>query len=174
VIKRVPYLGPSLYKFVVGGSSLGNEFLVRAYAAHIIVGFVILGLSFLHLSALHASGSKNPIQCEDFGNDTVPFHSYFTYKDLFVFFCLLALFAFCLAYRPNMLMDPESFIEADPMVTPSSIKPEWYFLFFYTMLRCGSSQSLGLFIVIVFLGALWIPTCDESCGFDLPRRLVFW
>lgn len=84
----------------------------------------------------------------------IPFHSYFTLKDCYRFLCLFSLFLLFLLLKPDLLMDREAFIKADPMVTPSSIKPEWYFLFFYAILRSGERKSEGLLLVLLFLGLL--------------------
>lgn len=154
VLGSVPFVGSVLYKFVVGGFSVTNVTLVRVFSAHVCLAFVIVGLSVIHLFYLHKRGSKNPLFVSGGYGDIVLFHSYFTNKDGFVLMFLLMLCCFFLLVCPDLVLDVESYIQADPMVTPVSIKPEWYFLAFYAMLRSIESKVGGLILVLVFLFVL--------------------
>lgn len=173
VLKVIPFLGPLLYKFVVGGFSVTNITLVRVFSAHVCLAFVILGVRVLHLYYLHDRGSNNPLFRGSGYGDFVSFHGFYSLKDGLVFFFLLFLFFVCVAVFPNGVLDVESFIEADPLVTPISIKPEWYFLAFYAMLRSVRSKLGGLIMVMVFLFLLWFPSFNYSCGYFVDRQFVF-
>ena len=124
ILQRVPYIGMGLYKFVVGGFSVTNVTLVRVFSAHVCLAFVIVGLSVIHLFYLHKNGSNNPLFIPGGYSDVVLFHRYFTAKDGFVLMVLLLVSRFFLLWFPDFVLDVERYIEADPLVTPVSIKPE--------------------------------------------------
>nr|AYH51394.1 cytochrome b [Hysteromorpha triloba] len=174
VLNSIPYFGPSIYKFVVGGFSVTNVTLVRVFSAHICLAFIILGFSVIHLFYLHKGGSNNPLFISGGYSDVVFFHSYFTAKDGYVLVSLLLFCCFFLLYFPDFVLDVESYIEADPLVTPVSIKPEWYFLAFYAMLRSVESKVGGLVLVILFLLVLWLPTINSSSCYSVTRQFLFW
>lgn len=174
ILNRIPLIGGVLYKFVVGGFSVTNVTLVRVLSAHICLAFVIIGLSVIHLFYLHKSGSNNPLAVAGGYSDVVWFHKFFTLKDGFVALFLLSLFSAFLLLCPDSVLDVESYIEADPLVTPVSIKPEWYFLAFYAMLRSIESKVGGLVLVLLFLFVLWLPTMKKSCCYRIGRQYVFW
>lgn len=174
VLKRVPVVGGVLYKFVVGGFSVSNVTLVRVFSAHVCLAFVIVGLRVIHLFYLHKRGSNNPLFVSGGYSDIVLFHPLFTNKDGFVLVCLLFLCCLLMLLCPDMVLDVESYIHADPMVTPVSIKPEWYFLAFYAMLRSIESKVGGLVLVVVFLFILWLPSFKSSCSYRVIRQIVFW
>nr|YP_009829428.1 cytochrome b [Enterogyrus malmbergi]QJD07090.1 cytochrome b [Enterogyrus malmbergi] len=174
IVQSVPFIGMKLYEFIVGGFSVTNVTLVRVFAAHVVLAFVIIGLSLLHLFYLHKVGSNNSLFVSNGYSDAVHFHSYYTSKDAF---CLLVLYTACLGLIfsvPDLVLDVESYLHADPLVTPASIKPEWYFLFYYAMLRSVSSKIGGLVLVIVFLFLLWVPTSNYSCCYFVSRQVIFW
>jgi ubiquinol-cytochrome c reductase cytochrome b subunit len=132
----VPLVGDPIKTLLWGGFSVDNPTLNRFYALHYLLPFLIAGLVILHIWALHIPGNNNPsgveVQSE---KDTVPFHPYYTVKDGFaivVFFIMFAAFVF---FMPNALGHPDNYIQADALVTPAHIVPEWYFLPFYAMLR---------------------------------------
>nr|YP_009139756.1 cytochrome b [Ogmocotyle sikae]AKG49753.1 cytochrome b [Ogmocotyle sikae] len=174
IVNSVPFVGTSLYSFIVGGFSVTNVTLVRVFSAHVCLAFIIIGLSVVHLFYLHKSGSNNPLFVKGGYSDVVLFHSFFTAKDGFVLMFLLSVVCFFMLFLPDSVLDVESFIEADSLVTPESIKPEWYFLAFYAMLRSISSKIGGLVLVIVFLFVLWLPTHNQSCSYSVLRQYVFW
>lgn len=124
ILKRVPLVGGYLYNFIVGGFSVTKVTLVRVFSLHVCLAFLILGFSVLHLFYLHRRGSNNPLFAFDGYGDTVSFHSYYTFKDGFVLFGRLLCFLLLVFLVPDLVLDVESYIEADPMVTPVSIKPE--------------------------------------------------
>nr|UFQ88766.1 cytochrome b [Rhinebothroides sp. MZUSP 8013]UFQ88778.1 cytochrome b [Rhinebothroides sp. MZUSP 8014] len=174
IVESVPLLGPTLYKYVVGGFSVTNVTLVRVFSAHVCLGFVILGLMVIHLYYLHKSGSNNPLFSSFGYGDVVYFHSYFTVKDLFCLVVLCFLLIWCLFWSPDFVVDTEGYLEADPLTTPVSIKPEWYFLIYYAMLRCIDSKIGGLVLVLSLLFFLWVPSYNNSSAYFIWRQLVFW
>ena len=174
IAERLPIIGPTLYKYIVGGFSVTGATLIRVFSVHVCLGFIILGLIFLHLFYLHKRGRNNPLFSSSSFTDLVYFHSYFTIKDfmcfiMFTFFMVLLLF-----YSPDALVDIEAYLEADPMKTPLSIKPEWYFLMFYAILRCINSKLGGLALIVSFLFFLWVPTFNNSRSYFVFRQLLFW
>lgn len=174
ILQRVPVFGGVLYKFIVGGFSVTNVTLVRVFSAHVCLAFIIVGFSVIHLFYLHLGGSKNPLKIPGGYRDVVSFHSFFTNKDGLVLFFLLLVCSTALIFFPDLVLDTEAYIEADPLVTPVKIKPEWYFLAFYAMLRSVESKIGGLILVVAFLFLLWVPTYNTSCGYRVGRQIVFW
>nr|UFQ88370.1 cytochrome b [Caulobothrium sp. LRP 10376] len=174
IVQSLPIVGPVVYKFVVGGFSVTNVTLVRVFSAHVCLGFVILGLMMLHLYYLHKSGSNNPLFSSHGYGDVVYFHSYFTVKDFFCLVLVSLVLVWFLFYSPDLVVDTEGYLEADPLTTPVSIKPEWYFLIFYAMLRCIDSKIGGLVLVVALLFFLWVPTFNNSSAYFFPRQILFW
>jgi len=117
-----------------GGFSVSNATLNRFFSLHYLLPFILAALAAMHMLTIHQHGSNNPLGVT--GNlDRVPFHPYFTFKDLvtIVFFLLtLSVFVF---YYPNVLGHSDNYIPANPMQTPPSIVPEWYLLPYYAILR---------------------------------------
>nr|AKC58416.1 cytochrome b [Eurytrema pancreaticum] len=174
VIDSIPVVGSSVYRFIVGGFSVGEATLIRVFSAHICLAFLIIGLSVLHLFYLHKEGSNNPLFISLGYGDVVMFHSYFTVKDGFAFVVSLFLYVGFMWLCPDLIVDTEAYIMANPLVTPVSIKPEWYFLPFYAMLRSVESKIGGLLLVLLFLFLLWLPTYNEACCYYDLRQLMFW
>lgn len=174
IAERLPVFGPTLYKYIVGGFSVTGSTLLRVFSVHVCLGFIILGLMVLHLYYLHKSGRKNPLFSVSSFSDMVYFHSYFTIKDFMCFIVSSFIVVFILFYRPDALVDIEAYLEADPMKTPVSIKPEWYFLTFYAILRCINSKLGGLALIVSFLFFLWVPTFNNSSAYFVSRQLIFW
>nr|UFQ88610.1 cytochrome b [Rhinebothrium sp. 1]UFQ88682.1 cytochrome b [Rhinebothrium sp. 1]UFQ88694.1 cytochrome b [Rhinebothrium sp. 1] len=174
IVQSVPVVGPTLYKYVVGGFSVTNVTLVRVFSAHVCLGFVILGLMVLHLFYLHKSGSNNPLFMSAGYGDVVYFHSYFTAKDFFCLVVLTFITVFFLFWSPDFVVDTEGYLEADPLTTPVNIKPEWYFLIYYAMLRSIDSKIGGLVLVLSLLFFLWVPSFNYSCPYFFMRQLTFW
>jgi ubiquinol-cytochrome c reductase cytochrome b subunit len=149
-----------------------NPTLNRFYALHYLMPFLIAGAVILHIWALHVPGNNNPsgVEVKDVKKDTVPFHPYYTVKDGFAIVVFLLLFGAFVFYMPNILGHPDNYIEADPLVTPAHIVPEWYFLPFYAMLRAIDFNFLfinsKLGGVLVMLGSIliWlvVPWLDRS------------
>lgn len=174
IIQSFPVFGGILYKYIVGGFSVTGVTLIRVFSVHVILGFIILGLMVLHLYYLHSSGRKNPLFSNSSYSDIVYFHSYFSVKDFFCLCLIMFIMLFILFYAPKSLTDIEAYLEADIMNTPIRIKPEWYFLTFYAILRCIESKFGGIALIASFLFFLWVPTFKKSCVYCVYRQLVFW
>jgi ubiquinol-cytochrome c reductase cytochrome b subunit len=164
LFSAVPVFGDEITRWLWGGFAVGNPTLQRFFSLHYLMPFMIVGAVLLHLVALHRYGSNNPTGIEPKGKqDQVPFHPYYTVKDLFglgVFLIALSLFVF---YLPNYLGHADNYIPADPLVTPAHIVPEWYFLPFYAILRAIPDKLGG---VIAMFGSVLVlfalPWLDRS------------
>ena len=163
-----------------GGVAVGDPTLHRFYALHYQLPFLIVAVVGLHLIALHRFGSNNPlgIDVKEPG-DTIPFHPYFTIKDLFGLGVLLVIYAWFVFYEPDMLLNPDNSIPANPGVTPSHIVPEWYLLPYYAILRAIPNKLLGvtaMFSSIFILFLLpWLDTSPvRSARFRPIFRFFFW
>nr|YP_002117986.1 cytochrome b [Echinococcus ortleppi]ARO49940.1 cytochrome b [Echinococcus ortleppi]ARO49951.1 cytochrome b [Echinococcus ortleppi]ARO49962.1 cytochrome b [Echinococcus ortleppi]BAF56535.1 cytochrome b [Echinococcus ortleppi] len=174
IVDSLPIVGSIVYKYVVGGFSVSGITLVRVLSIHICLGFVILGLMVVHLFYLHKVGNSNPLFSFYSLNDLVYFHSYFSVKDLVLFLVVCSLVVFWLFFVPDLLVDIEAYLEADYLNTPVSIKPEWYFLAFYAILRCINSKIGGLLLIVSFVFLLWIPTEGGSSVYSIWRQINFW
>ena len=183
----IPGVGTDLLEWIRGSFAVDNATLTRFYSLHYVLPFVIVGVVVLHIWALHVHGSNNPKGIDVKGpQDTIPFHPYYTAKDLVglgVFLIALALLVF---YQPNYLGHPDNYIPADPMVTPPHIVPEWYFLPFYAILRAVTWDALlpsakfwgvvamfGSILILFFLP--WIDRSKvRSASFRPLTRFFFW
>ena len=152
LFSAIPYIGKSLVEWLWGGFAVDNATLNRFFALHFLVPFLIAGLSALHLLFLHQTGSNNPLGLSS-DSDKVPFHIYYSTKDSIGFVLLLISLTAIALFSPNLLGDPENFLPANPLVTPIHIKPEWYFLWAYAILRSIPNKLGG---VIAIFSALLI------------------
>lgn len=160
----IPFVGEDLVIWLRGDYSVGNITLVRFFALHYLLPFVIFAVVFLHLWALRRFGSNNPLGIDAKGpKDKIPFHPYYTMKDIYSlgwFFIFYAVFVF---FAPNLLGHPDNYVPADRLVTPPHIVPEWYFLPFYAILRSIPSELGG---VLAMFGAVailfFLPWLDRS------------
>jgi ubiquinol-cytochrome c reductase cytochrome b subunit len=149
-----PLIGDGLVTWLWGGFSVDNPTLNRFFALHFLLPFVILGLVFIHVWALHVTGSNNPAGVEPkTPKDTIPFHPYYTTKDMFALIVFLALFMAMVFFAPLALTEPDHFRQFDPMQTPPHIVPEWYFLPFYAILRAFTFDIQVPFTHVVLLPA---------------------
>lgn len=151
LVSTIPYVGTDVVVWLWGGFSVNNATLVRFYALHFLIPFVIAGLSLVHLLFLHETGSRNPLGVKR--NDYIKFHPYFTYKDLTGFLLLWLVVGSVVFFYPNIFIDPENFIKANPLVTPTHIQPEWYFLPMYAILRSIPNKLGG---VLGLLGSVLV------------------
>jgi ubiquinol-cytochrome c reductase cytochrome b subunit len=180
LFSAIPVIGQSIVTFLWGGFTVGNPTLNRFYALHYLLPFVILGVVLLHLIALHRFGSNNPLGIEMKGpQDTLPFHPYFTIKDLFGLSVFLLIYSFFVFYAPNFMGSSDNYIPANPMQTPNHIVPEWYLLPYYAILRSVPNKLLG---VIMAFGSIFllflVPWLDSSpvrsARFRPVYKWVFW
>lgn len=152
LFSAVPLAGDQIVTWIWGGFSVGDQTLNRFFALHYLLPFVILGVVILHVVALHVVGSNNPTGLEPkTEQDTLPFHPYFTSKDIFGLSVFVLFFVGFVFYAPNYLGHPDNYIPADPLNTPPHIVPEWYFLPFYAILRSIESKFWG---VVAMFGAI--------------------
>jgi ubiquinol-cytochrome c reductase cytochrome b/c1 subunit len=134
----------------------------------------------LHIWALHVPGNNNPLGIDvKSPQDTVPFHPYYTVKDAFYLSLFIILFAGVVFFAPNMLMAPDNYTPANPMVTPPHIVPEWYFLPFYAILRSVPNKLIGVIALFGSIGTLffvpWLDTSKvRSARFRPVFRQFFW
>jgi ubiquinol-cytochrome c reductase cytochrome b subunit len=175
----LPYVGKDLLEWIWGGFSINNATLARFYSLHYLFPFILLGLVFLHIMYLHMFGSSNPVGFNLFRFEKSVFYPYFYTKDLFGLSCFLFLFSFFVFFFPEVLGHSDNYVEANPMVTPSHIVPEWYFLPFYAILRSIPHKALGIFAMffsILVLAAL--PYIDRGfirSGLFRPvHQKFFW
>nr|YP_009243291.1 cytochrome b [Gasterophilus intestinalis]AMR35671.1 cytochrome b [Gasterophilus intestinalis]QCG71525.1 cytochrome b [Gasterophilus intestinalis] len=148
LLSAVPYLGTDLVQWVWGGFAVDNATLTRFFTFHFILPFIILAMTMVHLIFLHQTGSNNPLGLNS-NSDKIPFHPYFSLKDIVGFVIMFTLLILLVLANPYFLGDPDNFIPANPLVTPIHIQPEWYFLFAYAILR-SIPNKLGGVIALVF------------------------
>ena len=180
VFSAIPLVGNSIVSWLWGDFSVGGALLNRFYSLHYLLPFVIAGLAIIHLWALHQHKSNNPLGIDMQGpQDQLPFHPYFTAKDLVgVGFFLLALAALVF-YAPNILGEPDNYHPADPLQTPTHIVPEWYLLPFYAILRAipdklGGVIALAAALLVLF-AIPWLDTSKvRSARFRPIYKQLFW
>ena len=160
----VPFVGFKIVEWLWGGFSVDNPTLNRFFSLHYLLPFLILALVCIHISFLHFKGSNNPLAVNSKGSK-INFYPYFYVKDLLAFFCASLFFMFLLFYVPNSLGHPDNYIPANPMVTPTHIVPEWYFLPFYAILRSVPNKLFG---VIAMLGSILLLFVFPLTKYDLP------
>nr|AIG53301.1 cytochrome b [Ctenotus sp. DLR-2014a]AIG53313.1 cytochrome b [Ctenotus sp. DLR-2014a]AIG53334.1 cytochrome b [Ctenotus sp. DLR-2014a]WHU54021.1 cytochrome b [Ctenotus superciliaris] len=178
LLSAIPYIGTSLVEWIWGGFSVDNATLTRFFTFHFLLPFAIMGASILHLLFLHETGSNNPTGLSS-NTDKIPFHPYFSYKDLLGATLLLMALLLLALFSPNLLGDPENFTPANPLVTPPHIKPEWYFLFAYAILR-SIPNKLGGVLALLFsiLILMFVPALHTSKqrgnAFRPFSQALFW
>ena len=180
LFSAIPVIGDYIVTWLWGGFSVDNPTLNRFFSLHYLLPFVIIALVFLHLVALHTVKSNNPLGIDVKGpQDTIPFHPYYTVKDLVGVGAFLILYLGVVFYAPNFFGEPDNYIPANPMVTPPHIVPEWYFLPFYAILRSipdklgGVCCMFGAIIILFFLP--WIDSSKvRSAKFRPIYKQVFW
>ncbi|TCP60359.1 ubiquinol-cytochrome c reductase cytochrome b subunit [Rhodovulum bhavnagarense] len=200
----IPWVGEPILIWLQGGPAVGNATLNRFFSLHYLLPFVILGLSIVHVWAFHTTGNNNPTGVEvrrtsreEADRDTLPFWPYFVIKDLFALGIVMIVFFAIVGFMPNYLGHPDNYIPADPMVTPTHIVPEWYFLPFYAILRAFDGDvwlvqilewvSFGVidakfFGVIAMFGSIivmallpWLDTSNVRSGRYRPMfKVAFW
>ena len=181
LFSAIPLVGEGIVNWLWGGYSVDNPTLTRFFTLHYLIPFLILGLVVLHIWALHVPGNNNPvgIDIKKPSKDTVPFHPYIVIKDGFALLMFTIVFAFFVFYSPNILGHADNYIEANPMVTPAHIVPEWYLLPFYAILRSIPDKLLGvvaMLTAILILAALpWLDTSKiRSAVFRPLYKQFYW
>uniref|UniRef100_A0AAU6S675 Cytochrome b n=1 Tax=Theloderma albopunctatum TaxID=1775700 RepID=A0AAU6S675_9NEOB len=178
LVSATPYLGDTLVQWIWGGFSVDNATLTRFFTFHFVLPFAIVGVSIIHLLFLHQSGSSNPTGLNS-NLDKIPFHTYFSYKDALGFILLYSIIASLSTLIPNLLGDPDNFTPANPLITPPHIKPEWYFLFAYAILRSIPNKLGGILALLssIFI-LLFLPIIHTSKQRNMTFRpltkILFW
>uniref|UniRef100_Q69GJ5 Cytochrome b n=1 Tax=Dario hysginon TaxID=248994 RepID=Q69GJ5_9TELE len=178
LLSAIPYIGTTLVQWIWGGFSVDNATLSRFFAIHFFLPFIIAAVTMVHLLFLHDTGSNNPLGLNP-NLDMLPFHPYYTYKDLLGFILLLLVLVAMALFSPNLLGDPDNFTPANPLVTPTHIKPEWYFLFAYAILRSIPNKLGGVLALLAsILVLLAVPYLHASKYRSLMFRpltqILFW
>nr|AFD18182.1 cytochrome b [Polylabroides guangdongensis] len=175
IFLSLPVIGPHLYSFLLGSYDFGDGIVSRVFCVHVCFGFVILGLIVGHLIQLHKIGSSNSFNSGDSYSDTIFFHKGYGYKDMLVFLLFMFITILFSMYNPWVTSLKENFISPNPLATPTNIKPEWYFLPFYAILRSIENKIGGLIAVVMLLILTWVPVPGWHSGFEsVVRRLSFW
>jgi len=154
LFSAIPFVGDSIVTWLWGGFSVDNPTLNRFFALHYLFPFLIIAVVGLHLIALHTFGSNNPLGIERTKpEESIPFHPYYTVKDLFGLGIFLLIWSGFIFFAPNFFGEPDNYIPANPLVTPPHIVPEWYFLPFYAILRSVPDKLGG---VILMFGSIFV------------------
>nr|Q9MLL6.1 RecName: Full=Cytochrome b; AltName: Full=Complex III subunit 3; AltName: Full=Complex III subunit III; AltName: Full=Cytochrome b-c1 complex subunit 3; AltName: Full=Ubiquinol-cytochrome-c reductase complex cytochrome b subunit [Calliophis bivirgatus]AAF37231.1 cytochrome b [Calliophis bivirgatus] len=178
LLTAIPYLGTVVTTWLWGGFSINDPTLTRFFALHFILPFIIISLSSIHIILLHNEGSNNPLGTNS-DTDKIPFHPYHSYKDMLMTTILISILFYILSFTPNLFNDPENFTKANPMITPQHIKPEWYFLFAYGILRSipnklGGALALLLSIIILTSAPFTHTSHTRSMMFRPLAQILFW
>lgn len=178
LLSAIPYLGQLLVQWIWGGFAVDNATLTRFFTFHFLIPFIVAGLSAVHLLFLHQTGSNNPTGINS-NRNKIPFHPYFSIKDLFGFVVIFWFLITLVLTNPFLLGDVENFIPANPLVTPVHIQPEWYFLFAYAILRSipnklGGAAALVASILILLVLPFTQTTIIRSTQFYPLSQISFW
>nr|YP_009349959.1 cytochrome b [Lipotactes tripyrga]AQM40133.1 cytochrome b [Lipotactes tripyrga] len=178
LLSAIPYLGTDLVQWIWGGFAVDNATLTRFFTFHFILPFIVTGMVMIHLLFLHQTGSNNPLGINS-NIDKIPFHPYFSFKDMFGFIILISTLSTLTLIYPYLLGDPDNFIPANPLVTPIHIQPEWYFLFAYAILRSIPNKLGGVIALVLSIAILMIiPFLNNpkfrSLQFYPINQMLFW
>nr|UJG45129.1 cytochrome b [Tachinidae sp.] len=178
LLSAIPYLGIDLVQWVWGGFAVDNATLTRFFTFHFILPFIVLATTMIHILFLHETGSNNPMGLNS-NIDKIPFHPYFTYKDIVGFIIMTMMLILLVIINPYLLGDPDNFIPANPLVTPIHIQPEWYFLFAYAILRSipnklGGVIALVLSIAILMILPFYHMNKFQGIQFYPINQILFW
>nr|AGN31144.1 cytochrome b [Thrichomys laurenteus] len=169
LLSAIPYIGPTLVEWIWGGFSVDKATLTRFFAFHFILPFIITALVAIHLLFLHETGSNNPSGLNS-NSDKIPFHPYYTIKDILGLLLMLLTLLSLTLFSPDLLGDPDNYTPANPLNTPPHIKPEWYFLFAYAILR-SIPNKLGGVLALVF--SILILTLFPALHTSKQRSMTF-
>nr|QYL33627.1 cytochrome b [Ovis aries] len=178
LLSAIPYIGTNLVEWIWGGFSVDKATLTRFFAFHFIFPFIITALAMVHLLFLHETGSNNPTGIPS-DTDKIPFHPYYTIKDILGAILLILILMLLVLFTPDLLGDPDNYTPANPLNTPPHIKPEWYFLFAYAILRSipnklGGVLALILSILVLVIMPLLHTSKQRSMMFRPISQCMFW
>lgn len=178
LVSAIPYLGTQIVQWIWGGFAVDNATLTRFFTLHFLLPFVIAALVIIHLLALHQTGSNNPLGLNR-NLDKIPFHPYFSIKDIVGFLIIIIILTLLTLINPYILGDPDNFTPANPLVTPVHIQPEWYFLFAYAILRSIPNKLGGVIALVISIAILFIlPFTNNKIiqrnQFYPINKILFW
>nr|ACT98853.1 cytochrome b [Carollia perspicillata] len=178
LLSAIPYIGTDLVQWIWGGFSVDKATLTRFLAFHFLLPLVVAALVMVHLLFLHETGSNNPTGIPS-DSDMIPFHPYYTIKDILGFLVMLTALSTLVLFSPDLLGDPDNYTPANPLSTPPHIKPEWYFLFAYAILRSipnklGGVLALVLSILILAIVPMLHVSKQRSMMFRPLSQCLFW
>ncbi|YP_009536331.1 cytochrome b (mitochondrion) [Ornithodoros turicata] len=178
LLSAIPYIGHTITQWIWGGFSVDNPTLTRFFTLHFLFPFILLAMIMIHISLLHETGSSNPLGISN-SIDKIPFHPYFTYKDILGVILALMLLTLVILIYPYMFSDPENFLMANPLITPPHIQPEWYFLFAYAILRSipnklGGVVALVMSILIILILPFTTKSKFKSSSMNPIKKILFW
>lgn len=177
LLTTIPYLGTSIVEWLWGGFAINNATLTRFFSFHFLIPFLIMVFVFIHLFFLHRTGSKNPLGVRSNFNK-IPFHIYFTLKDITGFLIIRIILTLIICQYPYRLRDPDNFIQANPLSTPTHIQPEWYFLFAYAILRSIPNKLGGVIAlvrsIIILYTYKWTRYHYKTNLFYPLNQLLYW
>nr|ACI00087.1 cytochrome b [Lepus yarkandensis] len=178
LLSAIPYIGTTLVEWIWGGFSVDKATLTRFFAFHFILPFIVAALVMIHLLFLHETGSNNPSGIPS-DSDKIPFHPYYTIKDVLGFLMVILLLMLLVLFSPDLLGDPDNYTPANPLNTPPHIKPEWYFLFAYAILRSipnklGGVLALVMSILILAIIPFLHMSKQRSMMFRPISQVLFW
>ena len=170
LFSAIPYIGTELVQWIWGGFAVDNATLTRFFTFHFLFPFAVAAASMVHILFLHQTGSNNPLGTSS-QIEKVPFHPYFSFKDIVGFAVIITGLVILSLLNPYLLGDPDNFIPANPLVTPAHIQPEWYFLFAYAILRSIPNKLGGVIALAISVAILFILPFTHKAKF---RRLNFY
>nr|YP_010175187.1 cytochrome b [Olidiana ritcheri]QSJ61392.1 cytochrome b [Olidiana ritcheri] len=178
LMSAIPYIGNNMVMWIWGGFAVDNATLSRFFSLHFTMPFIISMMVIIHLAFLHQTGSSNPMGINS-NIDKIPFHPFFSIKDMMGIVIMMTFMLALNFYKPYMLMDPDNFNPANPMITPIHIQPEWYFLFAYAILRSIPNKLGGVMALLMsILMLLFIPMSTKSkfkgMNFYPINQMLFW
>nr|YP_009255787.1 cytochrome b [Placobdella lamothei]CVK87350.1 apocytochrome b [Placobdella lamothei] len=178
LLSTIPYMGKMLVEWIWGGFAVDNATLNRFFSFHFLLPFTMMALVVLHLLFLHQTGSNNPLGINS-DSDRIPFHPYYSIKDCVGFSVAITILLAMVMFAPNLFSDPENFIKASSSVTPAHIKPEWYFLWIYAILRSVPNKLGGVIaafsgILIMYLMPYTNMMNKRSLYFYPVNKVIFW
>nr|UZA66539.1 cytochrome b [Aromia bungii] len=178
LLSAIPYLGTNIVQWIWGGFAVDNATLTRFFTFHFLFPFIVTAMVIIHLLFLHQTGSNNPLGTNS-NIDKMPFHPYFSFKDIVGFQVTVFLLISLTLWNPYLLGDPDNFIPANPLVTPVHIQPEWYFLFAYAILRSIPNKLGGVLALVMSIAILYLmPFINkkkiQSNQFYPLNKFIFW
>nr|UBX38430.1 cytochrome b [Branchinecta paludosa] len=178
LVSAIPYVGVDIVQWVWGGFAVDNPTLTRFFTFHFILPFILAGTTMIHLLFLHQTGSSNPLGVNS-SPDKIPFHPYFSIKDIVGFLIFFSILLVLTLLSPNLLGDPDNFIPANPLVTPAHIQPEWYFLFAYAILRSIPNKLGGVIALLASILVLMTVPFNfkpkfRGMAFYPAIQMIYW